>query len=82
MDTKMKQSINIGVDTGKTQLDIHIRPIDHFFSVENTPQGIKHALQVIRKHSPERIVIEATGRLEMPFVLDWLTHCSCQSNTH
>ncbi|SHO59025.1 hypothetical protein VQ7734_04801 [Vibrio quintilis] len=61
MDTKMKQSINIGVDTGKTLLDIHIRPIDHFFSVENTPQGIKQALQVIKKHSPERIVIEATA---------------------
>ncbi|MBD1567679.1 IS110 family transposase, partial [Vibrio sp. S12_S33] len=69
MNTKMKQSINVGVDTGKTQLDIHIRPLDIFFSVENTDKGIKDALRVIKQHKPERIVIEATGRLEMPFVL-------------
>ncbi|CAM3257938.1 IS110 family transposase [Vibrio neptunius] len=69
MNNKLKQSINVGVDTGKTQLDIHIRPLDIFFSVENTDKGIKEALKVINKYSPERIVIEATGRLEMPFVL-------------
>lgn len=69
MNTKMKQSTNIGVDTGKTQLDIHIRPIGLYFSVENTEKGIKEALRVIKKHKPERIIIEATGRLEMPFVL-------------
>lgn len=69
MNTKMKQSINVGVDTGKTQLDIHIRPLDMFLSVENSDKGIKDALKVIKKYSPERIVIEATGRLEMPFVL-------------
>ncbi|MDN2483415.1 IS110 family transposase [Vibrio agarivorans] len=69
MNTKMKQNINVGVDTGKTQLDIHIRPLELFFSVENSNKGIKEALQIIKKHNPERIVIEATGRLEMPFVL-------------
>jgi transposase len=69
MNTKMKQSINVGVDTGKTQLDIHIRPLDLFFSVENNDKGINEALKIIKKHSPERIVIEATGRLEMTFVL-------------
>lgn len=69
MNTKINQSINVGVDTGKTQLDIHIRPLDLFFSVENNDKGIKKALETIKSHSPERIVIEATGRLEMPFVL-------------
>ncbi|MEZ9233689.1 IS110 family transposase [Vibrio amylolyticus] len=69
MNTKTNQSINVGVDTGKTQLDIHIRPLDLFFSVENTEKGIKAALKRIKKHDPVRIVIEATGRLEMPFVL-------------
>ena len=69
MNNKLKQNINVGVDTGKTQLDIHIRPLDIFFSVENTDKGIEEALRIINKYSPERIVIEATGRLEMPFVL-------------
>ncbi len=39
MNTNTKQSINVGVDTGKTQLDIYIRPIDHFFTVENNEKG-------------------------------------------
>ncbi|WP_234497977.1 IS110 family transposase [Vibrio maritimus] len=69
MNTKMKQNINVGVDTGKTQLDIHTTPLELFFSVENNQKGIKEALKIVNKHNPKRIVIEATGRLEMPFVL-------------
>ncbi len=35
----------------------------------NTDKGIKDALKIIKPYQPERIIIEATGRLEMPFVL-------------
>jgi transposase len=69
MDSNMNQSTTIGIDTGKTLLDIHIRPVGLFFSVKNSEKGIKEALSIIKKYSPTRIVIEATGRLEMPFVL-------------
>ncbi|WGK87357.1 IS110 family transposase [Vibrio aestuarianus] len=69
MNTKTLQNINIGVDTGKSQLDIYIRPLDVFFTVPNNEKGIKQALTTIKKHNPQRIVIEATGRLETPFVL-------------
>ena len=69
MNTNTLQNINIGVDTGKAQLDIFIRPLNLFFTVSNNDKGIKDAIKTIKKHSPERIVIEATGRLEMPFVL-------------
>ncbi|TFH90959.1 IS110 family transposase [Vibrio ouci] len=65
----MNQTITVGVDTGKLQLDIHIRPLKLFFSVENSDIGIQYALKIIKLHQPDRIVIEATGRLEMPFVL-------------
>lgn len=65
----MNQSTTVGIDTGKTLLDMHIRPNGLFFSVENNDKGIKEALKIIKKHNPTRIVIEATGRLEMPFVL-------------
>ena len=69
MNTNTLQSINVGVDIGKTQLDIHIRPLEiSFLSVENTDKGIKEALRKLKKYGPARIV-EATGRLEMPFVL-------------
>ena len=69
MNTKTNQNINVGVDTGKYQLDIYIRPLDIYFTVKNDEKGIKEAIKNIKKHKPERIVIEATGRLEMPFII-------------
>lgn len=69
MNTKMNQNINVGVDTGKHQLDIYIRPLDIYLTVSNDEKGIKEAIKTIKQHKPTRIVIEATGRLEMPFVV-------------
>ena len=70
MNTKISQKeINVGVDTGKKQLDIFIRPLGVFFSVENNKEGINKALSIIKKHHPTRIIIEATGRLEHDFIL-------------
>jgi len=64
---KNNQEINIGIDTGKHQLDIFIRPAGEHFTVENNDKGIKKAIKRIKKHKPTRIVIEATGRYELPF---------------
>jgi len=69
MNTSTLQNVNIGVDTGKSQLDIYVRPLGIFFSVSNDEKGIKQAIKAIQQHSPQRIVVEATGRLEMPFIL-------------
>lgn len=69
MKTAMNQSVTVGVDTGKFQLDIYLRPLDIYFTVNNDEKGIKEAITTIKKHKPERIVIEATGRLEMPFII-------------
>ncbi|WP_448570081.1 IS110 family transposase, partial [Thalassotalea ganghwensis] len=69
MKSKTNQSINVGIDTGKFQLDIYIRPLDIYFTVTNDEKGIKGAITTIKKYTPERIIIEATGRLEMPFIM-------------
>ncbi|HBC3974317.1 IS110 family transposase [Vibrio sp. 2026] len=69
MNTNTLQNINVGVDTGKSQLDIYIRPLDIYFTVPNTEKGISDAIKTIKKHKPQRVAIEATGRLEMPFIL-------------
>ena len=69
MKIHTNQYINVGVDTGKFQLDIYIRPLGIYFTVSNDEKGIKEAIKTIKKHSPERIIIEATGRLEMPFII-------------
>lgn len=70
MKPQLKQiEINIGVDTGAKQLDIYIRPLNIYFSVDNDEKGIKHAIKDIKKHKPTRVIIEATGRLEQAFVI-------------
>ena len=62
------QNINVGVDTGKDYLDIHIRPLNEYFQVSNNSKGIAEAVKRLKKLSPERIVIEATGRYETAFI--------------
>lgn len=61
--------INIGIDTSLSQLDIGVRPTGEFFSVANTDSGIKKAIKRIKKLKPTRVLIEATGRLEMAFAV-------------
>ena len=63
------EEINVGIDTGKSQLDCYIRPLGEAFSVANTVEGVRDALRQLKKLKPTRIVIEATGRLELPFVI-------------
>jgi len=48
-------------------LDVFIRPSGEFQSFDNNATGIRSAIRFIRKFKPIRILIEATGRLEMPF---------------
>jgi transposase len=75
MNRKTDQpEINMGVDTGKYQLDIYIRPLGIDLSVSHDEKGIKHAIEEIKKHTVKRIVIEATGRLEHAFILACSEH--------
>jgi transposase len=60
--------INVGIDTSQTQLDIYVRPLNEFFSVANTDAGIKEAITKLKAIKPHRVLIEATGRLELNFV--------------
>ena len=55
--------------TTQRSLDIYIRPLDIFFIVSNDHTGTQESVNTIKKYHPERIVVEATGRLEMPFIL-------------
>ena len=64
----MKTEINIGIDTSQAQLDIFVRPLNVFFSVENTPSGVKDAVKKLCAYNPKRVLIDATGRLEATFV--------------
>ena len=58
---------NVGIDTGQDTLDISVRPQGDFQSFGNNAEGIQAAIRFIRQFKPDRVLIEATGRLEMDF---------------
>jgi len=60
--------INVGIDTSSKQLDIYVRPLGQYFSVNNDEVGIKEAVKTLQALKPARVLIESTGRLELPFV--------------
>jgi transposase len=62
--TKRKTIINVGVDVGKTRLDIVIHEKQLHWQEENTDQGIKRILKRLSHYQVERLVMEATGRYE------------------
>ena len=67
MNTINPTEINIGIDVCQSQLDIYVRPSGEYFSFENSPKGAKQAACRIQSYQPDRVLIEATGRLEMEF---------------
>jgi len=67
MNKQINTEINVGIDTSQSSLDIYIRPLNIYFTVNNDNDGIKEAIKEIRKYKPTRVLIEATGRLEMTF---------------
>ncbi|GAC37383.1 hypothetical protein GPSY_1754 [Paraglaciecola psychrophila 170] len=58
----MNQSINVGVDTGKFQLEIYIRPLDIYFTVTNDDKGINEAIKEVKKHKPEQVILNSMLR--------------------
>ena len=58
MNTQDNQNeINVGVDTGKTQLDIYIRPLNVYFTVTNDEVGIKQAIKKLKGYPITRLTI-------------------------
>lgn len=66
--TKPLLAVNVGVDVGKSQLDLYLLERDRALTVTNDEQAIASLIRRLSRYRIERIVIEATGRLEQPFV--------------
>lgn len=66
--TKKRCSVNVGVDVGKAQLDIFLLERDLKLQVANDSIGITAVVSRLARFKVQRIVVEATGRLEQPFV--------------
>jgi len=57
----------VGVDVSKAQLDVALRP-DGGFAVSNDETGIMQLIERLSRAAPVRVVLEATGGLEIPLV--------------
>lgn len=64
----MKQQRNIGIDIGKTFLDIHILELDRYWQIYNCDEDIKGLIKTLRRYNLTRIVVEATGGYERKLV--------------
>lgn len=62
--TKSKTIVNVGVDVGKSALDIYIYEKQLHWQEENTAEGIKRILKRLAYYQVERLAMEATGRYE------------------
>jgi len=69
MPKKREKSVNVGIDVGKTQLDVVIHEREIHFSAPNDAVGIRYIIGRLRRYAVERVVVEATGRREYAFVL-------------
>lgn len=66
--TKKTIPVNVGIDVGKNQLDVCLLERNVKLHVANEENAIRALLSRLSRYRLARIVIEATGRLEQPFV--------------
>ena len=60
----IKQQRNIGIDVGKTFLDIHILELDRHWQIHNESRDIKGLIATLKRFNLTRIIVEATGGYE------------------
>jgi transposase len=66
--TKRNSAINVGIDVGKHMLDGYLLERQRAFQYHNDEPSIRRLVARLKRFKIQRIVIEATGRLEQPFV--------------
>lgn len=59
---------NVGIDVGKSQLDIHIHETEKYWVVEHSPTGIRSLVSQLKRYKLSRIVVEATGGYERDLI--------------
>ena len=54
----------VGIDVSKDSLDVSVRPLNLDWSLANNPKELVGLVSKLKQLAPERIIVEATGRLE------------------
>ena len=55
---------NVGIDVGKSNLDVFIHELDLHWQVANTVQEVRRLLITLNRYKLARVVVEATGGYE------------------
>jgi len=66
----MSVSRFVGIDVSKSRLDVFVRPDDEAVCFSNDEPGIASLTQRLRELAPERVLLEATGGLEIPLIAE------------
>lgn len=69
MPANREARVNVGIDVGKDQLDVHLHERGLHFTATNDAAGIRRVLGRIARYRVARVVVEATGRREYDLVL-------------
>ena len=68
--TGMSKEAYVGVDVCKDRLDVGAWPSEETFSESNDAKGIVRLAKSLAKAKPKIVVLESTGRLEVPLALE------------
>jgi len=60
----------VGIDVSKANLDVACWKSKEYKRYSNNPKGIQDLVEWLKELQPELIVLEATGGLELPFVVE------------
>jgi transposase len=59
---------NVGIDIGKSMLDVCIFELDIYLQYPNTEEGIRELIKKLSRYNLTRILVEATGGYERRLV--------------
>lgn len=63
-------ALYVGIDVSKSTLDVAVGEQGEFWSVNNDPAGISTLVERLRPLTVARVIVEATGGLELPVVAE------------
>jgi transposase len=73
-DTKIGEVVHAGIDVSQERLDVGLWPSGQTFSGSNDPEGRSRLAKRLGECQPRLVVLESTGRLEVPMALELGEH--------
>jgi len=74
MSAAERRDETVGIDVSLGRLDVGIRTAGHSFAVKNDAQGRAELARRLADLQPRLVVLESTGKLELPLALELQEH--------